>query len=376
MRILVGITAFLPSSIYGGPATVAFNHARELVVRGHEVTIVTSDVMSFRPERHYNDSIVFIDGVEVRYFPTYIAAPKFPFLISRKLNAWVRGALPNFDVVHVHFARDWIPLSITREALLAGKRVFLQPHGMLSRRNGVRTLLDHLIISRLLKEAEGVLVLQSVDEDIVHGIAPAANCLRIPNGIQIRNVRTRWDPRNLDRKTALYLARLHPHKRPLDFIEAAKILELRGSEYHFRIVGPDEGELGNALEKVKANGMNDVVTFVGPVDANDALEEFSSASVYVLPSINEQFPMSVLEAMAVGIPTIVTDGVYIKDMLLEHEAAVVVSSNPESIAEAIEKVIEDKAFAMKLSMNARRMVESELTLEAVVDRLEEIYRYE
>ena len=50
MRILFAITVFLPSRIYGGPATVAMNQARELVKRGHEVSVVTSDVLAMHPK--------------------------------------------------------------------------------------------------------------------------------------------------------------------------------------------------------------------------------------------------------------------------------------------------------------------------------------
>src|SRR5262245_35631541 len=170
MRILFGITVFLPSRIYGGPATVALNQARELVKRGHEVTIVTSDVLTMRPRQHVTAGETELDGVRVKYFPTWIVTSRFPALISFELLKWLRQSIKDYDVVHVHFARDWIPVAVAREAIRQGVRVFLQPHGMLGRTDGIRKTLDRLMIGRLLEGASAVLSLQKIEQQHISSI--------------------------------------------------------------------------------------------------------------------------------------------------------------------------------------------------------------
>src|SRR5262245_48430365 len=156
MRILFAITMFLPSRIYGGPATVALNQARELVKRGHQVTVVTSDVLTMRPRQHMTAGETELDGVRVKYFPTWIVMPRFPPLVSFKLLKWLKHSIKDYDVVHIHFARDWIPVAVAREAIRQEVRVFLQPHGMLGRTDGIRKTLDRLLIGRLLERATAV----------------------------------------------------------------------------------------------------------------------------------------------------------------------------------------------------------------------------
>jgi glycosyltransferase involved in cell wall biosynthesis len=374
MRILFAITVFFPSRIYGGPATVAFNQARELVKRGHEVTVVTSDVLTMNPRQHVTEQETVMDGVRIKYFPTCITMPKFPALISFELRTWLKQSLKDYDVVHVHFARDWIPVAVTREAIRQGVRVFLQPHGMLGRMDGVRKVLDKLIISRLLKLATGVLSLQETEHRNIVSICPEAKTIILPNGAAIKSCSMLWNTDMLDRKIVLFLARLHPRKRVLDVIEAAKLLREAGHSIRFRIAGPDEGNLSLAQQRVREYRLETSVEFVGPLAQNEVAEEFVNASLYVLPSVDEPFPMTVLEAMALGVPTIVTKGIHIRDLLERNKAAMVVPADPQSIAAGILKLLANPSLARQLSENGRQLMANELTMDKVVTRLEQIYQ--
>lgn len=373
MRILMGITVFFPSTAYGGPATVAMTQARELVRRKHEVTVVTSDVLTLRPRAHVGAADATIDGVNVRYFPTRILAPRFPALVSPELKRWLRARVSEFDVVHVHFARDWIPLTVTREALRRERRVVLQPHGMLGKTGGIRALVDAGIAARLLRRAHRVLPLQATEARNIAAIAPRASMTVLPNGIAALSTRPRWELWTLGSRRVLFLARLHPRKRLMDLLAAAQLLLAQGQSIHLRVVGPDEGDLGRARAFVAANGLADHVTFVGPVAADRVEHELAAASVYVLPAVEEPFPMTVLEALAVGVPTIVTSAIHIRELLERHAAARIASPSPAALAAAVAAVLTDPKLAAALSERGRGLVEGHLTIGKVVDRLEAIY---
>jgi glycosyltransferase involved in cell wall biosynthesis len=104
------------------------------------------------------------------------------------------------------------------------------------------------------------------------------------------------------------------------------------------------------------------------------IQEFIKASTYVLPSVDEPFPMTVLEAMALGVPTIVTEGIHIRDLLERSKAAMVVPANPESIAVGELEIFANPGVATQLSENGRRLIANELTIDRVITRLERIYQ--
>jgi glycosyltransferase involved in cell wall biosynthesis len=374
MRILFAITVFPPSRIFGGPATVALNQARELVKRGHEVTVATSDVLTMHPRQHLTTQETEMDGVHVRYFPTWIVIPRFPALISFKLWKWLKQSIKDYDVVHVHFARDWIPVAVAREAIRQGVRVFLQPHGMLGRTDGIRKTLDRLLIGRVLERVTGVLPLQETEQRNIATISPNAKTIIVPNGVTIQSESMLWNADALRKRTVLFLARLHPRKRVMSVIEAAKLLMESGHRIRFRIVGPDEGDLSRAQQRVMEYGLETLVEFVGPLAHERVAEEFVNASLYVLPSVDEPFPMTVLEALALGVPTIVTEGIHIRALLERHQASMVVQPTAQSIAAGIAELFAKPDLATLLSENGKRLMANELTIDKVVTHLESVYQ--
>jgi glycosyltransferase involved in cell wall biosynthesis len=374
MRILFAISVFTPSKIYGGPATVALNQAKALVRRGHEVTVVTSDILTLDPILHIAENEANLEGVRVLYFPTWVMLPRFSALVSFRLWKWLRRSIKEYDVVHVHFARDWIPMIVAREAVRQKVRVFLQPHGMLGRIDGVRKYLDRGLIAHALRQATGILCLQQTEEQNITSISPDAHTWIVPNGVAMRATDKAWSVDALGNKTVLFLGRLHPHKRVMFFIEAARMLLEAGHQLRFRIAGPDEGDLSRAQNYVINNGIEKAVHFIGPLDHAQVVHEYTNASVYVLPSINEAFPMAILEAMVIGLPVIVTNGIHIRGLLESRQAAMVVSPTPQDIAAGIVALFANPDLATRYSENGRRLVRNELTIDKVVTQLEDIYQ--
>jgi glycosyltransferase involved in cell wall biosynthesis len=327
-----------------------------------------------QPAQHISKADDTINGVNVKYFKTRVLRPRFPFLISHEMKIWLQRNIARFDVVHIHFARDWIPITIAQAALRAGVPIYLQPHGMLGRRDGIRKILDYLLIARLLRRVDGVFVLQEHEQKNVKAISSEAKTILFPNGIELSSDMPHWQPEMLNNRKILFLARLHPRKRVLDFIDAAKLLLERNHDVSFRIVGPDGGDLSKARKRVEAYKINKAVEFVGPIDLNRVPYEYANASVYVLPSVDEPFPMSVLEALAVGIPTVGTQDLHIHTLLDRYNAAVIVKSKPEALAESISYVLENPELAIALSNNGRHLIENKLRLEQVIECLDGIYQ--
>jgi glycosyltransferase involved in cell wall biosynthesis len=379
VRILQVIPVFYPAAIYGGPSTVAAQQANALAARGNQVTVAASNVMELRPRKFLRSRAEESNGVRVLHFPSRALHPpvyrrsRFPFIVSRELLRWLEDGVKSFDAVHVHFAREWVPVRAAQTSIANGVPTFLQPHAMLGRVSGVRALIDRLWVKRTLESATAVFALQQHESDGINRIAPRARMLELPNGVDLPVTAERWHAGNLEDPVVLFLARLHPGKRVTAFLEMARILSGEGVAASYRIVGPDEGDLGRARRLVRRYKLNDRVSFVGSLGGEALAREYRNAAVYVSPSVKEAFGMTILEALSQAVPTVVTDTCYLAPTLKSSNAALVSRPQPEALAESVKTILSVPELAEHLSCMGRKLVQTRFTVDRVAERLEDYY---
>ena len=106
----------------------------------------------------------------------------------------------------------------------------------------------------------------------------------------------------------------------------------------------DPGPREHALEQLAAGlGMTDAVTFIGRLDNEAIAAVYDSADIMINPSLADNMPISVLEALASGVPVVSTNVGGIP-YLVEHEktAMLVPARNPEAMANAILSLLNDR----------------------------------
>jgi glycosyltransferase involved in cell wall biosynthesis len=103
------------------------------------------------------------------------------------------------------------------------------------------------------------------------------------------------------------------------------------------------------------------------------MERIARSHVFVLPSIGEVFPMTVLEAMAAGTPVVITRDCGIADMLESHDAALVCDSDVASLTESVETLLAEPTRAAQIAVHARKLLQDMLSIGSVVSRLDAIY---
>lgn len=243
-----------------------------------------------------------------RIFRARHVLPRFEVsgITSPSLLAGARRLVRSADVVHVHLMRDLITLPVAVAALQCGRPLVLQTHGMVDPSDKpLAKVLDALATKRLLRRADAVLHLtewERGDLEAVVGEGKLARPVRLPNGTALHQPRVRSGP-----PTVLYLARFQARKRPKAFAEAIPEVLAHYPDARFVLAGPDSGELAGTLETVRTLGVEKSVRHVGPLSHAEALEAFRAADVYVLPSVDEPFAMSLLESMSVGTPVVVRE---------------------------------------------------------------------
>lgn len=360
------VTLVSDDGAYGGPVSVATGQLAELGARGHDTALLAL-------WRGAGPAPATADGVPLRAFRarTLIPGRGFLGLFSAGLAAALWRAAGQADVLQVHAGRDLVSLAALLAARLRGTPYLVQTHGMVQPRGGAVARLFDAVLVPLLRRARAALVLTEQEE---RGLAEVLGTdrpplLRLPNGV--RGARETGGER--DPQLVLYLARLHPRKRPEAFVEAAALLAARRPETRFVLHGADEGSLPVVEARVAALRLAGQVAYAGPLTHQAALERLGGAAVYVLPSVEEPFPMSVLEALAAGTPVVLTDSCGIAATLAQEGAALVTDGSPRALADAVDRLLSDPDLREATVAAGYRAVETVFSLAAVADRLEAEY---
>lgn len=148
----------------------------------------------------------------------------------------------------------------------------------------------------------------------------------------------------------LWLTRLSPEKDPLLFVEILRILRDRSVSFTAAIVGngPLESDVRDAVERY---GLSDRVDVPGWTD--DPLRYYRNSSIYVMTSSREMLPLSLVEAMYVGVPPVVPSLGAIPDTVNDGESGFVVEDGTaESFADEIERLLRDDALRSTMGSNA------------------------
>ncbi|MEV6991669.1 glycosyltransferase [Streptomyces sp. NPDC093228] len=366
MRVLHAVTLHSPTHAFGGPVRVALNLCRGLRGRGHDARITALAAGFRRPLPHE------VEGVPARLHQARRILPLgFSGLTSPSLLAGAHRLVRDADVVHVHLARDLVTLPVALAALRAGRPLVLQTHGMVdpSERLSAR-LLDAVAVRRVLRGAAAVLHLTAHELrglEAVVGTAGLARAVRLVNGVpaQPEAPAPQGPPR------ILYAARLQARKRPVDLVDAAPAILAQHPGATFVVAGPDEGELAAVRRRIDELGLAGKVICPGPLTGDRMLEELRRAHVYVLPSVDEPFPMSVLEAMAAGTPVVVTDSNGLaRDV--DRAGAGRVVTGPDGIAPAVLDLLEP-SVRPSASAAARKLTADAFSMDVVLGTLLDVY---
>jgi glycosyltransferase involved in cell wall biosynthesis len=127
----------------------------------------------------------------------------------------------------------------------------------------------------------------------------------IPTGIDLPTLSSvpRATPRRL-----IFLGRIHPTKRVDVLLRAWSAVSSRFPDWELHVFGPDEGGHRREMEHLAARLYARGVFFRGPAYGEDKWRELAAASLFVLPTHTENFGLAVAEALASGVPAIVTCG--------------------------------------------------------------------
>lgn len=277
------------------------------------------------------------------------------------------------DVLHAH---DWITIPAALELKArTGKPLVLTMHSLESDRSAgfcpQAWIAD--IERRGVQGADRVIAVSGLTKtalELQYGADPA-KVVAIHNGIDTAKFHSA-EQRDYGKAVGpvLFLSRLSRQKGPLYFLRAARrVLEVR-PEARFIMAGAGE-MLGECVKYAVDHGIIDRVTFSGFVDDADLADFYAHNGMYVLPSVSEPFGISVLEAMATGLPTIVSHTCGVGEAL--HHVLRSDHDDTEEMAAMIISLLDSPVLREAMGRNGAKEA-ARFTWAACADRTQSVYR--
>ena len=394
MRILHINASFTPIS--GGPYYATRGMCKALAARGHEVTVYTTDVggphnmnplLGRIPRlRVPTGQPMPIDGYEVWYFPVrWPSRCCFSPDFARALAKTVR----TYDLVHIHSLYEFTTQASAYLCRRAGVPYLIRPHGTLdpflrSRSYVKKWLYDSLLQRRDLDHAAAVHYTTDEEMRLVQPLGFRAPGIVVPLGLDLDEFKS-LPERGLFRgrhlrgwsgQLVLYLGRINFKKGLEILVDAfAQVCQAR-PDVALAIVGYDDPlEYGRSIRQmVVERQITDRVTFTGPLVGQDKLAALADADVWVLASHSENFGVAVVEAMACGLPVIVSNKVNLYSNMADTQAGLVIDCDAQQLTVAINRLLDDPAERKRLGENGQRLVGKKFSLETVGRQLETVYR--
>lgn len=383
MRILHVMSSLAPR--YGGPPQVCLELCQELARRGERVGIYSTNMDGPGELNVPLAQSVWTNGVEVRYFP--VQTPR-SYVMSWPLARALRRAIPEQDIVHIHSLYVFPSTVAAYFCRRAGVPYLVRPHGSLDpylfrRHRGRKWVYERLVEWRNLNRAAAIHYTAQEEEALVRPLQLRARGVIVPPGVHADRYAegpTRaafheaW-PETRGRRVVLYLGRLN-FKKGLDLLARAfGQLARQHDDVHLVLAGPDNEGYGATVRQwlAKENVLSRC-TFTGMLLGSRKLMALRHADVFVLPSYTENFGLALVEAMACGVPVVISNRVNIWREVEEAGAGLVVGCDAEEVRRALAAVLADPASRQAMGGRARRLVEERFSWGAAGDRMVEVYR--
>ncbi len=221
--------------------------------------------------------------------------------------------------------------------------------GRLKNLRFLRNVTIRKITKRILKGAKEFYFLNKSEVRAFQNLFPDIKCSLFRNYLQFDNTIPR---RESAEKKLLFVGRLVKEKGIFDIIHALLGLANTGKLENARMIFVGEGPDSTRLKILAKNLGLDSVDIIGSVPRERIFDIYSRGYVLILPSYKEAFPYVILEAMRAGLPIIATPTGAIPDIIEnERNGLIVTHKNPNELAQAILRLLEDETLWARISNN-------------------------
>jgi glycosyltransferase involved in cell wall biosynthesis len=376
------------SLIYGGPSQMVLGLSRALATAGAEVTILTTDSNGDTGEKPLDVPLgipIKQKGYEIIYFR---CSPFRRYKFSLELLQWLKLHAKEYDLAHIHAL--FSPIS-TAAATVARKNnlpYILRPLGTLdpadlNKKKLLKKIYANLWEKPNLAGAARVHFTTEQECRVSARFGVQTKDIIVPLGVELPTAKPELGITRKELGIApeipliLFMSRID-RKKGLDIlIPALENLLKVGKQFHFVLAGgnPQEPEyIKDIQDKINTSTLGKVTTIAGFVRGEKKLGLLQDADIFVLPSYYENFGIAVAEAMTVGIPVVISNGVHIWDAVEAAEAGWVSECNLEDFTTKLSLALDDRHEAQRRGLNGQKYALEHYIWAAIAKQILTIYQ--
>ncbi len=395
----VKILHVIPSvaAVRGGPTQVVLNLARSLREQDVEVEIATTNDNGATVLDVPLQQLTDYQGVPVWFFPRFGGDRPGPalggdrcFLFSAPWTRWLWRNLRRYAVLDHHYLFSYGPTCAGAIARWQGIPYTVRAMGQLSpwalaQSRRKKQLYSALIEGRNLNRAAAVHCTTAGEAEDVRRFGITAPTLVLPLGVEPgspipaarRELRQRYGLAP-EQPIVLFLSRLHYKKRPELLIEALGRLHAQDPELPFQLLlagsAAEASYEASLRQQVAQGGLGDRVTFAGFVAGRDKELALQGSDLFALPSFAENFAIAVAEALAAGLPVLVTPAVQLAPEVAAAQAGWVIPGQVEAWQAALGQLLRAPQQRQQLGSRGRQLAASRYRWPRIAAQLATAYR--
>ena len=385
MKILHVTSTLSPR--FGGPTVVINEMARYEAKAGLDVTVISTN--ADYPEGLLDvptDMPLYIEGVRYEFFPVQFR----PLLVSLPMAVALKQRISAYDIVHIHGLYRFPPTFSASLCRLRGRPYIIRPHGSLdpylykqsSRSLAAKRLYERLFDLPNLNGASAIHYTTQAERSRARYLHLRSPALVLPNGLDRQRFEHLPAPGLLRRRFNLEGKEIVLFLGRINFVKGLDLLInafARVAKDHpnavLVIAGPDNDGYGRKVRNwITRRGIETRVFWQEMLLGTQVLQAYVDADLFVSASYSENFGMTVLEAMACGVPVVISNQTKIWQEVEKAEAGLVVPCRAYDLARALDHMLRNPEKRKKFGENGRSFVRSKFAWECVVKQLVRSYR--
>jgi glycosyltransferase involved in cell wall biosynthesis len=376
------------SLIYGGPSQMVLGLSKALAAAGMEVTILTTDSNGDTGEKPLDVPLgipIKQEGYKIIYFR---CSPFRRYKFSLELLQWLKLHAKEYDLAHIHAL--FSPLSTAAATVARNNKLpyILRPLGTLdpadlNKKKLLKKIYANLWEKQNLAGAAGVHFTTEQECQVSARFGVKTNDLIVPLGVELPAAKPELGVMRKELKIApelpliLFMSRID-RKKGLDIlIPALENILKEGKQFHFVLAGgnPQEPEyVQNIQDKIQNSKLDKVTTIAGFVRGEKKLGLLQDADIFILPSYYENFGIAVAEAMTVGVPVVISNGVHIWNAVETAEAGWVSECNIEDFTTKLSLALDDRNERKRRGFNGQEYALEHYTWGTIAQQILTIYQ--
>jgi len=293
--------------------------------------------------------------------------------VPRGLGRVLGAAAASADIIHSHGL--WAPANAIAAKAAHRARVphVIAPRGSLApealaKSAWKKAIFKRLFVNRALRRAACLHALTDREASHIRGFGLTNPIAVIPNGVP---------PQKKGSGTfssIVFLGRMHPIKGLDNLIEAWRRIEGRFGDWHLVLAGPDEQDyLATLKSQVEDASLTGRVSFPGGVYGDDKQRLLADAELFVLPSRSEGMSVALLEALAAGLPALITRECNFPSLA---GGGLVVDCSADALADGLTQMLEmSEEQRRQMGDNARALVQSQYSWDTLARQMLDVYEW-